>query len=251
MTDADKTEIINLASNVKAMKNVAEVADAPYHDAKVTEFADNAYDDAKEIHSFVKDVFQKNLSMFVNLSCISVGGGFWGYESVNRLKEGGIVNLRLGHDTNLTVRLRIANFMVRDDKPKSIDEISVSAKPEDITVEDVFIDTSDTSLKYDDWEYKNEAIYDVRSHDDLFFHVPSVWKDGNRKRDFRGEYPPSSWKYFANLAKWTRVKSAYLIYATKKFLARSAETYRSLANESDGIREENGRTETYKKVSFA
>lgn len=49
MTDADKTEIMNLISNVKTMKNVADESDAPYHDAKVTEFADNAYATAERI----------------------------------------------------------------------------------------------------------------------------------------------------------------------------------------------------------
>lgn len=242
MTQADKTDILNLINNANNLAKVAEDANAVYHDRKIADFAKSAMDDAKSTKKFIMKVLQENLYHFVNPNCIRIGGGCFGYQEIELFNDKKLIKVSLGE--MFYARIRVWNWTQRMDKPHTFDEVYISSSFSDMIIEDIYTYTSDTFLKIDDWEYKNESIYNVCTNEDLFY------KPGNTRYYLPGKYDPKTWKKIYGNATWTRAKTAFLVYCLKKTLAARVDGLRNFANEREATREENGKIAAYKKVSL-
>lgn len=241
MTTADKTDILNLVKNADALAKTAEDANAPYYDSKIVDFAKAAIDDAASVNDFVKGVVQKNILHFIDPNCIRIGGGCFGYQDISLFNKKGEIKICLGN--YLYAVIGVGYWEQRMDKPHTFDEVYISALKNGITVKRVYTYTSDTFLKLEDWEYKNESIYNVCSQDDLFF-KPQVYFSSSDK------HTPKEWKTIYGKATWTRAKAAFLIYCLKKALTARVNGLREFANERELTRENNEKIQAYKKVSL-
>ena len=132
----------------------------------------------------------------------------------------------------------------RKDKGRTMDDMYISAHKEDITVEDIYIRTSNTDLKFNDWEYKDCRIYDLSSDNDLFY------KNNDKYYCISGNYNSQGWGYIHGMAEMTRKKTAFIIYSIKKKLTAIANGLRTIANERILARERNEKVGVYIKVSL-
>lgn len=241
MTQADKTDILNLIASAKSLEKVAKDANEPYHDEAVADFARAAMDDAKEVNDFVLKTVQENIHHFVDLSAIRIGGGFWGHDDIHMFNKKSQVVVSIGK--NLYAKLLVGVFTQRMDKPHTWEEVWIKVEPSDIEVLEVYNDTSDTSLTFADWEYSKETIYHVCRANDLFF---------NREDSYylKGKYSPNDWKIIKARATWTRAKASLLVYSLKKSLVARVNGLRTTANEREETRANNGKTAPYRKVSL-
>lgn len=241
MTQADKTDIMNLIASAKSLEKVAKDANEPYHDEAVADFARAAMDDAKEVNDFVLKTVRENIHHFTDLSAIRIGGGFWGHDSIVLFNEEKKVVVSIGN--RFYAKLHIGSWTKRMDRPHTWEEVWINAEPSDIEVLEVYNETSDTALTYADWEYSKETIYRVCGANDLFFKTDKSYY-------LKGKYSPNDWKVIRAKATWTRAKASLLVYSLKKSLMARVNGLRATANEREETRANNGKTAPYRKVSL-
>lgn len=242
MTKADKTEILNLISNVKEIAKVAQEANAGYHDKGVTSYANDAIRDAEEVRDFVKKVIQDNIIHFIDPSCIHIGGGVWGYNEISYFKRTQNIHINVGECLFATIH--VDSWEERKDMRRTMDDMYISAHKDDITVEDIYIQTSNTDLKFNDWEYKDCRIYTLSSTNDLFY------KNTGKYYFSSANYNSQGWEFIRTMAEMTRKKTAFIIYSIKKKLTAIANGLHNLANERILARERNEKVGVYIKVSL-
>jgi hypothetical protein len=157
MTTADKLEIGMLIQNIETMKTQSEKMDELYLNKEVIDYATKAFNNAKDVHKYICDVIQDNITLFfdfskpIELSTHSCCGDYW----VN-LRDRHRITKSLGCGVEVVINvnpLLISNFEVGTYKA------SFKTTATAFNVVKVFTYVGDTKTKE----------YDICSQWDLFF----------------------------------------------------------------------------------
>ena len=204
MTTADKLEINMLIQNIETMKTQSEKMDELYLNKEVIDYATKAFNNAKEIHKYICDVIQDNITLFFDFSkpidlSTHCGGDFW----VN-LRDNHRITKSLGCGVEVVINVNphlISNFEV------GTYEASFKTTASAFDIVEVFTYVSDTKTKE----------YDICSHWDLFFkkgNLDSFYTNGKYNIKQRA----AVWNCLYDKAKCTRAKTDILVRFFKKLL---------------------------------
>jgi hypothetical protein len=237
MTTADKLEIDMLIQNIETMKTQSEKMDELYLNKEVIDYATKAFNNAKDVHKYICDVIQDNITLFfdfskpIELSTHSCCGDYW----VN-LRDKSKISTYLGNGIGIVIKVNsnlISNFEVETYKA------SFRTIPEAITVERVYTYVSDTKSKE----------YDICSQWDLVFlkgGLDSFYTNGIYNTKQRAEV----WNCLYDKAKRTRAKTEMLVRFFKKLLTAKCEYHKKNIDKKEKEFERAKHIDKYENVTF-
>lgn len=236
MTTADKLEIDMLIQNIEMMKTQSEKMDELYLNKEVIDYATKAFNNAKEVHKYICDVIQDNITLFFDFSkpidlSTHCGGDFW----VN-LRDNHRITKSLGCGVEVVINVDpqlISNFEVGTYKA------SFKTTAEAFYVVDVFTYVSDTKTKE----------YDICSQWDLFYtkgNLDSFYTNGRYNIKQRA----AVWNCLYNKAKCTRAKTDLMVRFFKKLLNDKCASYKKRIEKTESELEKAKCVETYTNVTF-
>ena len=240
MTTADKLEVDMLIQNINTMKTQSEKFDEAYLNKEVIDYATKAFNNAKDVRSYICDIIQKNITLFFDFSkpiglSTHLGGDFW----VN-LRDNHRISKPLGSGIQVVVNVdpnRISNFTVETYKA------SFKTTPEAFTVVDVFTYVNDSDRK----NMSND--YDMSCHWDLVFNhgnLESFYTNGRYNTKQRA----AVWNCLYDKARITRYKTDMLVRYFKKLLNAHCEYHKNQIDIKEKEFERAKKIDKYKDVTF-
>jgi hypothetical protein len=237
MTTADKLEVDMLIQNINTMKAQSEKMDELYLNKEVIDYANKAFNNAKDVHDYIRGVIQKNINLFfdftqpIMLSTHSCSGDYW----VN-LRDKSKISTYLGNGIGIVIKVNsnlISNFEVETYKA------SFKTIPEAITVERVYTYVSDTKSKE----------YDICSQWDLVFlkgGLDSFYTNGIYNTKQRAEV----WNCLYDKAKRTRAKTEMMVSFFKVLLNKKCAYYKNQIDKKEKELEQAKKIDKYENVTF-
>jgi hypothetical protein len=237
MTTADKLEIGMLIQNIETMKTQSEKMDELYLNKEVIDYATKAFNNAKDVHKYICDVIQDNITLFfdfskpIELSTHSCCGDYW----VN-LRDRHRITKSLGCGVEVVINvnpLLISNFEVGTYKA------SFKTTATAFNVVKVFTYVGDTKTKE----------YDICSQWDLFFdkgNLDSFYTYG----EYNTKQRAAVWNCLYDKAKWTRAKTDMLVRFFKKSLNAKCEYHKKNIDRKEKEFEQAKNIDKYENVTF-
>lgn len=244
MTQVDKTEIQNLLASVGTMKRLANELNAPYNDANIAKYALDALNDAKETKAYIISVIQDNIGMFIDLNNVTITESFGTSCIKNFLGEHTLV-YRLGD--LLKIKLNVFEFKIKE---HTYGKLVFSANPDDMEVVNVWIHTSDTSLKADNWGHDNTIYHLFACSCDLYFGIYDGGFDKRYIQDFNpnGKYSAEFWNRLHKCADRTRAKADILLKELKFQITAKLNGFKVMANKNEEYIAANSKVGVYVKI---
>jgi hypothetical protein len=226
MTTADKLEIGMLIQNIETMKTQSEKMDELYLNKEVIDYATKAFNNAKDVHKYICDVIQDNITLFfdfskpIELSTHSCCGDYW-------------VNLRDRH--RITKSLGCGVEVVINVNPQLISNFEVGYKASFKTTASAF-DVVEVFTYVNDSDMKTMAKdYDMAREWDLFYTkggLDSFYTNGKYNTKQRA----AVWNHLYNKAKVTRYKTDMLVRFFKKLLNANCAYHKNQIDKNAAIK---------------
>lgn len=234
MTKADKTEIANLICNIRTMQSTADESKKTYLDEKIAKYAEDAMNDAKEVRHYIISSLQEHKTELLTdcFSNMRIGGDAFGYEQVDLLTKQKTVRFPITEFVSLLCNVSTYRIV----KKCGFDEIWVNIPTESLTVEDIFIHTSDTTKR----------AYALRSRD--FVYDTRGVSEGTF--NFRGLRTSKGWNALYDMAKLTREKSEFFLNEYKKFLNAKISYFSTISKDYENAKESTKNIDPYEKVGL-
>lgn len=236
MTTADKLEIDMLIQNINTMKTQSEKMDELYLNKEVIDYATKAFNNAKDVHSYICDIIQKNINLFFDFSkpidlSTQCCGDYWVY-----LRDNHIITKFLGCGVEVGINVNpqlISNFEVGTYKAS----FKTTAAAFDVVK--VFTYVSDTKTKE----------YDICSQWDLFFNkgnLDSFYTNGKYNIKQRA----AVWNCLYDKAKRTRAKTEMLVRFFKDLLNSKCAYHKNQIDKKEKEFEQAKHIDKYENVTF-
>ena len=237
MTTADKLEIDMLIQNINTMKTQSEKMDETYLNKEVIDYATQAFNNAKDVHDYIRDMIQKNINLFIDisnpikLSTHPCNGDYW----VN-LRDNSRISITLG--SGIGIVIKVAPHLIADFNVGTY-EASFKTIAEAITVEKVYTYVDDTS----------DMDYNVQCQWDMFFNkggLNSFYTNGNYNIPQKAEV----WNCLYNKAKITRAKINLMVKFFKKMLNDKCEYHKKQTDKKERELKHAQNIDKYENVTF-
>lgn len=235
MTNADKTEIANLICNIRTMQSTADESKKTYLDEKIAKYAEDAMNDAKEVRHYIISSLNEHKAELL-ADCITdmrIGGGAFGFEAVDLLTKQKKVRLPITDSVSLLCNASTYRIV----KDCGFDEMWVNIPTESLTVDDIFIHTSDTRKRAYTLSGKRDFVYDTRGVCERTF-------------NFRGLRTSKGWNALYEMAKLTREKSEFFLNEYKRFLNAKISHFSDISKDYENAKESTKNIDPYEKVGL-
>ena len=240
MTTADKLQIDMLIQNINTMKTQSEKMDEAYLNKEVIDYATKAFNNAKDVRSYICDIIQKNITLFFDFSkpiglSTHLGGDFW----VN-LRDNHRISKPLG--SGIQVVVNVAPNLISDFRVETY-KASFKTTPEAFTVVDVFTYVNDSDRK------NTPKDYDMNCQWDLVFcngGLDSFYTNGRYNIKQRAEV----WNCLYNKAKITRYKTDMMVRFFKKLLNANCEYHKKNIDRKEKEFEQAKKIDKYEDVTL-
>jgi hypothetical protein len=241
MTTADKLEIGMLIQNINTMKAQSEKMDETYLNKEVIDYATKAFNNAKDVHKYICDVIQDNITLFfdfskpIELSTHPCCGDYW-------------VNLRDRH--RLSVPLGSGIQVIVNVKPHLISNFEVGTYRASFKTTASAFDVVEVFTYVNDSDMKTMAKdYDMAREWDLFYTkggLDSFYTNGKYNTKQRA----AVWNHLYNKAKVTRYKTDMLVRFFKKLLNANCAYHKNQIDKKEKEFEQAKRIDKYENVTF-